>query len=66
MTKDFLEYVDSDRFMFSDILLNTKLHDAVAIAETKITREPIHAGRNERSYNEFMELIAELKDRGVL
>lgn len=66
MNKDFLEYVESDSFMFSDILLKTKIHDAVSIAETKINRQPISSLRNERSYNEFIALIDELLERSIL
>lgn len=67
MSKDFIDYVESDKFPFKDILLKTKIHDAVVIAETKITRKPVDATpRNERSYQEFISLIDELIERGVL
>lgn len=66
LNKDFLEYVESERFPYDDILLKTKIHDAVALAETKIDRQPISESRNKRSYDEFMSLIEELQERGVL
>ena len=66
MTKDFLEYVNSDGFMFGDILLGSTIHHAVAIAETKITREPVDVKKNKRSHDEFVALIEEMLEKGVL
>lgn len=66
LTKEFLGYVESDGFEFSDILLNNRIHDAIAISETKVEKIPIQSGRNERSYTEFINLIDEMIEREVL
>lgn len=66
LTRDFIEYVESDSFEFSDILLKNKIHDAIAISETKVERQPIQSSRNERSYDEFIALIDEMLEKGVL
>lgn len=66
MTKDFLEYVRSDTFMFDDLLFDSVIHHAVAIAETKITRKPVDPKRNQRSYDELTILIKEMIEKGAL
>lgn len=66
MTKDFLEYVYSDNFAFDDIILKNNIHESVAIGETKLLRKPINPKRNERSYNELIAIIEEMKERGIL
>lgn len=66
MTKDFLEHVYSDDFMFGDILLQNNIHESTAISETKLFREAITPRRNERSYNELIAIIEEMKERGML
>lgn len=66
LTKDFMAFLESDSFMFSDILLENKIHDATAIAETKGYKNYVSPNRNERSYQEFKAIVMELKERGVL
>lgn len=66
LNKDFMAFLESDTFMFSDILLENKIHDAIAIAETKAHKNYVSFSRNERSYGEFKAIIEELKEKGVL
>lgn len=66
ISKDFLAYVQDKNFEYSDLLLNQILHNSVAVAESKIHRTFVDPKKNERSYNEFIGLIEELKTRGVL
>lgn len=66
ITKDFIDYVYSDKFAFDDILLKNNIHKSTAISETKVHREPINSRRDERSYNELMNIINELTERGIL
>lgn len=66
LNKDFAEFVASGSFQFKDLLLDTQIHDTVALAETKLERHHITSRRNERGYNEMMALIDELKKRRVL
>lgn len=66
MDKDFIEYINSDNFEHKDLVLPIYIHDTVALRETKVTSEPISKEANKRAYNEFVELIEVLKQRGVL
>lgn len=66
LTKDFLDHVYSEKFMFSDLVLQNNIHESTAISETKIFREPIEKRRNERSHNELMSIIEEMTERGIL
>lgn len=66
ITKDFIEYVYSDRFAFSDILLRNNIHKSTAISETKVYREPIEKRRDERSHTELIEIINEMIERSIL
>lgn len=66
MDRDFIEYINADDFEYKDWLIETKIHDAVAIRETKVNRQPIQKQRNLRSYKEFHNVIDELLRRGVL
>lgn len=66
ITKDFMEHVYSDKFMFSDLVLKNNIHESTAISETKMFREPIDKRRNERSHNELMSIIEEMTERGIL
>lgn len=66
LNREFMAYLESDSFEFQDILLHSKIHDAIAIAETKVDKMHVLRARNERSYDEFISLIEEFKERGVL
>lgn len=66
MTKSFLKNVKSDNFQFSDLLLNTMIHQATALSETKNKRKPISPSDNQRSYDEITGLIKEMLEKGVL
>ena len=66
LTKDFIEHVYSDKFMFSDLVLKNNIHKSTAISETKIFREPIEKRRDERSHTELMNIIEEMTERGIL
>lgn len=66
ITKDFMEHVYSDKFMFSDLVLTNNIHKSTAISETKIYREPIEKRRDERSHTELMDIINEMMERGIL
>lgn len=66
ITKDFIEYVYSDKFAFDDILLKNNIHKSTAISETKVYREPIDSRRDERSYTELINIIEELTERSIL
>lgn len=66
MTRDFLRMVDSKDFQFADLLLKSKIHSATALSETKSTKQPITKQDNKRSYNEFIALIDEMMEEGVL
>lgn len=63
---DFIELVESDNFMYRDIMLKTKIHDATALAKTKVDREAIEKKDNERAYSEFISIIEELMKKGIL
>lgn len=66
ITKDFIEYVYSDKFAYDDILLKNNIHKSTAISETKVYREPIEKRRDERSHTELMDIINEMMERGIL
>lgn len=66
MTKDFLTYVDAAKFPYKNLLLDSKLHYATAISETKSRKLPIEPSRNDRSYDEFISLIDEMIQKEVL
>jgi chromosome partitioning protein len=66
ITKDFLEFAYSDDFDYQDILFENNIHNSTAISETKVNREPINPKRDQRSHNELIDIIEEMKERGVL
>ena len=66
LTRDFIDHVYSDKFMFSDLVLKNNIHKSTAISETKIFREPIEKRRDERSHTELMNIIEEMTERGIL
>lgn len=66
MSKEFNEHVRHPEFAHSDLLFDTMIHDAVAISETKLTRNNIDAKKNPRAYGEIVALIEEMKERGIL
>lgn len=66
LTKDFMEYIKDDGFEFQDILLDNHIHNSVALAETKLNKEPIGKDRNKRSYEEINNVIKEMIERGIL
>ena len=49
--------------MFDDIILKNNIHKSTAISETKLFREAINSRRDERSYNELIAIIEEMKER---
>lgn len=66
LTRDFIDHVYSDKFMFSDLVLKNNIHKSTAISETKNFREPIDKRRDERVYNELIDIIDEMMGRGIL
>jgi chromosome partitioning protein len=66
LTRDFIDHVYSDKFMFSDLVLKNNIHKSTAIGETKNFREPIEKRRDERVYNELIDIIDEMMGRGIL
>ena len=66
LTRDFIDHVYSDKFMFSDLVLKNNIHKSTAIGETKNFREPIDKRRDERVYNELIDIINEMMERGIL
>lgn len=66
MSKEFHEHVKHPEFAHSDLLFNTMIHDAITIAETKVSGEVVDQKRNPRAYNEIVSLIEEMMERGIL
>lgn len=66
LTRDFIDHVYSNKFMFSDLVLKNNIHKSTAIGETKNFREPIEKRRDERVYNELIDIIDEMMGRGIL
>lgn len=66
MSKEFHEHVRHPEFAHSDLLFDTLIHEAVAISETKLTRDILDQKKNARAYNEFVSLIEEMMERGIL
>ena len=65
MDKDFISFIMDPDFEYKDLLLETKLNDAVAVRETKLNRLPIERDRNKRSFKQFIGLIEELYEKEI-
>lgn len=66
MSKEFSEHVRHPEFAHSDLLFDTMIHEAVAISETKLSRDNIDKKKNARAYEEVVSLIKEMEERGIL
>ena len=66
LSKEYKEFL-GDNELTKDLLLNTVISDSVKLAEAELEQNPInHYAPTSKVASEFVELVKELKNKGVL